>query len=254
MHHVSREQRLARRLLIAVTVLVVLVATPLILSESLRLRIAYTLDLVPGGDMPRLFSAEDDVELVVLREEVPQSGSRPQTIFTAVYIAERTGEGIVLHDLTEPREIAVPLADYDYIAVGADQNAVLVVHESAPVPRAALVTIATGEVEPLLDGQTVPDLPGDWGQPHYAGGGIGCDGISPSRTWVACIGHSDGRAVYLAGNWELRVHPYGRTVDTRTVFRGRGLDPIVGWAPDESTLYFQNEHGLWRSNIEATES
>lgn len=249
MHHVSSEQRTFIRFTIGLAILTLLIAVPLVASEGLRLRLAHALELVPGGDAERLYDGDAAVRLVSLVEEVPQSGTSPSRRFTAVYIVERADDQLLLHDLNQPRILEVPLTDYDRIAAAADGSAILVVDQTDGLDdKAAFVTIDSGEVELLPDGVTEPDIPGDWDTDISVAGGIECAGTSPQGNLIACIrGTQTGS--FLVGDWELQVYPAGNIRAARTLYRGRGFAPIVGWTADESTIYFHNEHGLWRIGV-----
>ena len=218
---------------------------PLLLLPGLRLDLGQRLGWAPGEDAERLFGPRAVVELVVLVEEVPVPLSIPSRRYTAVYAAERTGAGLVLHDLNRGGTVPVPLERYDRIAVAPDRSALLFVDEVARPPRAALVMVGTGEVRPLEPGQTEPPTAG-WSE--VVPEPVRCGGVSPGNTWVACVRHAPG--AYLFGRWELVAHRYGDPDRQVRLYRGRGTDPVVGWAADESELFFQNEHGLWRVAVE----
>jgi hypothetical protein len=245
-HH---HRRLQRRVLIAACVLGVLSAlilVPLAISPELRLDVAYRLGIAPGADAEQIFAEDAAVELLILVEEVPVELSLPTERYLAAGIAERTGDEILLHDLNRDRVIPVPLSAYDRVAASTDRDALLFVDEQAPGgPRAVLVTLSAGTARELPPGQIDPGVPGDWSG-DIAGATIDCGGVSPASTWVACIDRRGRAARYLAGDWELQVHPYGNPDETHHLYRGLGLLPIVGWSQDERWLFVQNESGIWR--------
>lgn len=243
-HHLRREQRTFLRIAVALAVLVILVATPLMLSAEFRLATGHRLGLVPD-DAERLFDQGDRVELVVLVEETPNPVSGPSREYTAAYAAEWLGDRIRLHDLGTGRELDLPIRRYDLISGAADGSALLFVDERAATGRqAVLVTRATGEVRVLGPDEWEPAIPGRWDE-EISFGNIGCGGVSPGKERVACIEHGGSRLVF--GDWELTTYPFGRSDQRESLYRGRGSDPVVGWSPDGETLYFQNELGLWRS-------
>ena len=245
-----REQRLARRIVLVLAVLVVAIAGPLIFLPGLRLEIGQRLRLVPGEDAQRLYGPGAPVELVVLTQDVPVQFSAPYKRYTAVFIAEQTGNGVVLHDLNHPRDVTVPLPTYDLIAASQDRSRILFVDHSSAQPRAVLVTVATGAVDPLPPGHTRPDIPGDWGT-DVGESAMDCDGVSPHDTYVACIRGPKGGTRFIFGNWELQVSRFGQAnSDVLRLYRGRGSDPIAGWTTDESTIYLWNETGLWKVRVE----
>ncbi len=249
-HHVQREQRRFRLIVLATIVALALVLTPVLLLSELRLEIGHRLGWVPSN-AEQLFGDGDPVELIVLVQETPNPYSGPSRQYTAVYIAEWTETAIRLHDLTHGGTRDLPIARYDLISGEADQIALLFIDEKAPGgAEAALITLATGEVRPLPKGETDPGLPGNWDE-EVSFGNIGCSGVSPDKAWVACVVHGGTRLFF--GDWELVVHPFGRSDEAIGLYRGLGSDPVVGWAPGGETLYFQNERGLWRSDVTAPE-
>jgi len=247
MHHVRREQRLALRIALVVGVVVVAIAAPLILSSSLRLRLGYALNLVPGDEATRLYGADHRIELVVVREEVPVEVSLPIERFTARYIADRRGGTVVLHDIADGRTLDLPLATYDFIAGSDDGEALLFRDSAAPADEIGAVVVfpANGTVRPLPAGETEPPLPGDW-ETDVTLRAVGCDGVSPRQTWLACVVHGDGFARYWLGDWQLQIRRFGRSGDWTALYRGLGPDPIVGWTPDEQNLLIQTERGIFQ--------
>lgn len=246
-HHVRREQRRFRIIATAAIVIIILVLTPVLLMSDLRLRIGHQLGWVPSN-AEQLYG-EGETELIVLTAESPNPFSGPTRTYTAAYIAEWTGTAIKLHDLTRDQTLDLPLKRYDLISGADDQSALLFVDErAAGGPQAVLVTRSSGEVRPLPPGETDPGIPGNWDE-EISFGNIGCSGVSPDKRWVACIVHGGTRLFF--GDWELVIHPFGRSDDQTRLYRGLGSDPVVGWAPDNRALYFQNERGLWRSEVPA---
>jgi hypothetical protein len=238
-HHFRREQRRARYIALVVAAVVLVVAVPLVLDGGLRLRVAEAIGLVPDHPRERLFGGDAPVELIVPTEEVPVPGTRPSRRLTAVYVAEKGETAVLLHDLAADRVIELPIADYDLVAAAADRSAVLFVEDGDPV-RAVLVTVATGEVRPLPPGETDPGIPGDWTTDVYPGT-PGCAAVSPAGEQIACVSGSP----WILGDWELSVFPYGRANEEEVLLRANGSLPVLGWAVDESAIYFQNESGIW---------
>jgi len=250
-HHYGREQRRAKAIAVSVLVIVVIVGGAFVLLPDERLELGIRLGLVPGEDAEKLYDGDDPVELIVLVTEVPVQLTLPELRYEAVYIAERTGNEVILRDLNRSTEVVVPLAHYDFISTSFDRSAILFVDQtSGPEPKAVLVTAATGQVQELPLGQTDPGIPGSWDE-DIGGTTFQCDGVSPSATWIACISH--GRAVsrFIFGSWELQVSPYGDSRSKKSLYRGGGSDPIAGWTADDRWIYVQNEKGLYR--VEVTE-
>jgi hypothetical protein len=243
-HHYGREQRRAKIIALLAAALLLALLVPLVLDADLRLRVVQALGLVPSHERELLFGSDDPVELVVLTEAVSTGESRVSYRYTAVYVAERRAEGVVLLDLAAGREIPLPLVDYDLIAAAADRSAVLVVDRgrtSDDPDQAVLVTVATGEIRPLPPGETDPGFPGEWDQDVYPGP-PGCAAVSPSGAEIACVNASP----WIFGDWELSVFPFGRARDEHVLLRANGSLPLLGWAADETALYYQNETGIWK--------
>ncbi len=238
-HHFKREQRKARYIALVAAAVLLVIFVPLIASPGLRLNVAEALNAVPDGEREELFPGATGLELVVLIEEVPVEYSLPLRRYTAVYVAERTPDAILLHDLSMGTTVTVPLTRYDRFSVAADRSAILVVDEAANPDRAVLVTVATGVVRALPPGETDPGIPGDWRADIFAGI-AGCNAVSPSGAWVACATSSPR----VFGDWELYIHPAGRSKDKTFILRGLGTTPVLGWAADESAVYLQNENGV----------
>jgi hypothetical protein len=93
-----------------------------------------------------------------------------------------------------------------------------------------------------------PDLPGDWQTPTWEKVTGSCDRISPERTYIACFNRPDA-ARYLAGDWQIDVQVYGEYGVSAPVYRGGGFLPILGFAHQDTWLYFQNETGVYRIEI-----
>lgn len=249
----GREQRLARRLLLAIAALVIVVGVPLVVSGSLRLKLAWDIGLAPGKDVPKVVGADPNTALIAVTVDRPDDQGRPIQIALALYIATTTPTGIVLQDLNQPRTLRVPLDGYDLVSSDADASHLLFVSDPAGgEARAVLVTVASGAVNPLPAGQTAPNLPGDWTTPIWQSAAVGCDSASPGFTFVACV-RGPKMAAYLAGNWEIQMMKYGDINYGFKLFRGRGSEPIGGWAKDDRTFWFQNELGIWKATVSPDE-
>jgi hypothetical protein len=250
-HHYGREQRRAKFIALAILAIVVIAGGALVLLPDERLELGLRLGFVPGEYAEKLYRGDDPVELIVLVTEVPVQLTLPELRYEAVYIAERTGNQTILHDLNRATDVVVPLSQYDLVAVSLDRSAILFVDEtSGPEPEAVLVTIATGQVQELPAGQTDPGIPGNWDE-DIGGTTFQCDGVSPNATWIACISHGQAVSRFIFGSWELQVSPYGNRKVKKSLYRSGGSDPIAGWSTDEHWIYIQNEKGTYR--VEVTE-
>lgn len=245
----GREQRLARNVIIGLAILVFVIGVPLMVSGSLRLKLAYELGAAPGKDVPKIAGADPNVTLVAVTITKPDAEGRPIQTALALYIATTTANGIVLQDLNAPRTLHVPLDHYDLISSDADASHLLFIADtSGGGASAVLVTVATGTVTPLPAGQTQPNLPGDWTTPIWQNAAVGCDSASPGFTFVACV-QGPKLAAFFAGDWDLQILKYGNFDVRFDLFRGLGSRPIGGWAKDDRTFYFQNENGIWKATI-----
>lgn len=248
-----REQRLALWLLLIVTVLVIVIGVPLMVSGSLRLKLAYELGAVPGKDVPKIAGADPNVALITVTVNKPDAQGRPIQTALALYVATTTPEGVILQDLNQPRTLRVPLDHYDLVSADADAGHLLfVADESGGEKKAVMVTVPSGTVTPLPAGQTAPNLPGDWTVPIWQTAAVGCDSASPGFTFVACV-QGPKLAAFFAGDWDLQMLKYGDIDYGFDVFRGLGSRPIGGWAKDDRTFYFQNEKGIWKVAVSPDE-
>jgi hypothetical protein len=244
-----REQRLALWLLLAIGVLVIVIGVPLVISGSLRLRIAYDLGIAPGKVVPKIAGADPNIALITVTVNKPDAQGRPIQTALALYIATTTPDGITLQDLNQPRTLRVPLDHYDLVSADADASHLLfVADESGGTKKAVLVTVKSGQVAPLPAGQTAPNLPGDWTTPIWQTAAVGCNSASPGFTFVACV-QGPKLAAFFAGDWQIEMLKYGDIDYGFSLFRGLGAQPIGGWAQDDRTFYFQNERGIWKATV-----
>jgi hypothetical protein len=253
-HHYGKEQRRAKYIAIAIFAILVVVGGIAVSFPDERLEVGQRLGLVPGESADKLYDGDDPVELIVLVTEVPVPLTQAERRYEAVYIAERTGAEVILHDVNRSTDVVVPLAHYDLISTSSDQSAILLIDQtSRPEPQAVLVTIATGQAEPLPPGQTDPGIPGSWDE-DIGGTTFTCDGVSPNATWIACISHGQAVSRFIFGSWEMQISPYGNSKTKKRLYRGGGSDPVAGWSADEQWIYVQNEKGLYRIKVPAPSS
>ncbi len=231
-----------------VALLMLIIFVPLLVLPGFRLSLAQRAGWVAGSGAAKLYEGSDPVELVVLTESVPILNSLPLHRYRARYVAERSDDEVLLHDLDDrAKSLRVPMSRYDLISGSTDGSRLLFVNQATGgAPEALLVVTASGTVDRLPPGEMTPASPGDWQTDLAMLARIDCGGVSPRGTWTACLRHGDSSSPYLFGEWELQIAPFGRARAERAIYRGRGADPIVGWATDEMAIYFQNETGLWR--------
>jgi hypothetical protein len=241
----SVQQRILR-IALAVALALALIITPLIVSSSLRLDLAYRFGLAPGDDVEQIADPGSGNTLIVIPFEADSGSGRTETRYHAAYLARPSGSGIELESLDDGSVVNLPLQRLDFIAVASTGEHVLFSQGSGGSAIRVLVTVPTGAVETLPPDVTTPDLPGDWSSSVWDTRiGRSCLGISPQQTYIACF-ESPTFARYLAGDWQIDVHRYGQYQLSKEVFRGRGNQPVVGFTADDAWLYFQNELGIWR--------
>lgn len=246
--HRSFQRRFLRIFLVCSAVLFAILV-PLVLMPGLRLDIAHRLALAPGAGIEQVATGDDGIELIVAPIEIQRPNSRPQYRFRAVYLAREGPEGVEMTSIDTGATITLPLASYDFVSAAPDATKILVRDEREPsTAKGVLVDVLTGALTTMTEGSPYPDLPGRWTEPVWSQRMGICDGISPHARYIACFENPD-LASYLAGDWQLDVHVYGDLEREFAVYRGEGFRPFAGWSSDDSWLYFQNEHGIWRARV-----
>lgn len=248
--HTQHIQRRVIRILIAAAILLTLIATPLILFDELRLDIAHELGLAPGKDAEKLADGDDGAVLVVLPLGDYQGVGREQYRYEAAYIARPSDTGYTLTDIETDATIDVPLSELSFIAADSEGEHILFRGPTSDGggESAALVTRDDATAEVLPEGQDAPDLPGDWETPVWAKVVGTCDRVSPHERFIACFNRAE-IINYLAGDWQVDVQLFGDFQVSEPVYRGLGFRPILGFAHDDTWLYFQNETGIYRIEI-----
>jgi hypothetical protein len=241
----SMQKRILRVFLVTVAILIVAI-TPLVLSSSLRMDLAYRFELAPGANVEQVADADANTTLIVVPIEATVGSGRPETRYHAVYLARERGDTIEFTNLDSGSVFDVPLGKLDLISSDPSGEHILLTEGTGRDATRVLVTVASNSVENLPPGATEPGLLGDWSKSIWDTRiGRSCLGISPQQTYIACF-RSPTFARYLAGDWQIDVHRYGEYRLNKEIFRGRGTQPVVGFTGDDSWLYFQNEHGIWR--------
>lgn len=238
------------RILIVAAILLTLIATPLILFDELRLDIAQQLGLAPGKSAERLADGDDGAVLVVLPLGDYQGVGREQYRYAAAFIARPSDTGYTLTDIESNATIDLPLSELSFIAADPDGQHILFRGPAADGEgvRSALVTRADATAKILPESQETPNLPGDWETPVWAKVVGTCDRVSPHKRFIACFNRAE-IINYLAGNWQVDIQLFGDFQVSEPVYRGLGFRPILGFAHDDTWLYFQNETGIYRIEI-----
>ena len=249
--HFSRglQRKFVMTLLVAIAV-IVLIAVPLILSGDLRLSVAHQLGLAPGGDAEQLADEDDEVTLVVLPLGHYEGVGLERYRYKAQYVARPVEGGTQLSDIESRTNLTIPLQELNFIAADPEGAHVLFRGPAAGdgEETAILVDTTALTAEELPKGQDVPDLEGDWETPIWEKTRGLCDRYSPQWKFVGCFNRADA-ASYLAGDWQIDVQLYGVYGVEEPVYRGAGFLPILGWAHDDTWIYFQNERGIWRVEV-----
>lgn len=250
-HHHRNIQRRIVRTLLALAALTLIVGIPLVVFDELRFNIARELNLIPGKDAEELASGDDGAVLIVVPLGEYTGIGRERYAYRADYIARPADAGMVLSDIETGEILDIPLESIDFIANDPEGNHLLLRGPGSDSSQTTAVVIDTqaNDVDILPEGQLEPDLPGDWETETWQKITGTCDRVSPASKFIACFNRADA-ASYLAGDWQVDVQLYGDYQASEPVYRGMGLFlPIVGFAHDDTWLYFQNETGIYRIEV-----
>lgn len=249
-HHTQSTQRKVVTTLLVITALIVVIAVPLVLSNSLRLDVAHRLGLAPGRGAEQIADGDDGASLVVIPLGNDAGSGQRRYQYKAQYIARPTEAGTELTDIESGTVLTIPLKELEFVAANADGAHVLFRGPDAGSGDeiAFLVDTARQSAERLPQGQDAPEIDGDWDTPVWAKTQGPCDRYSPGKKFVACFNRADA-ASYLAGDWQIDIQLYGNYEVSEPVYRGAGFLPILGWAHQDTWIYFQNELGIWRIEI-----
>lgn len=246
-HFTQSIQRRVIWTLAIVAIVVLAVGIPLVVNDALRLDLAMRFDLVPGKNAEQIAGADDGAILVVVPIHSETSAGNNRTFYKAQFIGRPAGERTELTDIDSGTTLDIPLRQVDFIA--ADPAGEHLLLRGKKSERAVLVDIGALSAHQLPKGQSVPDLPGDWETAIWSTGAGLCDRYSPGRKYVACFNQADA-ASYLAGDWQIDIQLYGDFSSSKPVYRGRGfLLPMVGFAHDDTWVYFQGIDGIWRVEV-----
>lgn len=249
--HTYHIQRRVVRVLLALTLVIAVIGIPLMLFDEQRLDIAHRLGLAPGENAELLADGDEEAVLVVIPLGDYSGIGRERYAYQAMYIARPSNAGMTLHDIESGATVDVPLVSLDFTAAGSDGAHILFRGPSIDDPsgeRAVVLQTAANEIDVLPEGQLEPDLPGDWQTQTWQKVTGTCDRVSPQMRYIACFNRADA-ADYLAGDWQVDVQLYGDFEFSEPVYRGMGFLPILGFAHDDTWLYFQNETGIYRAEI-----
>ena len=247
-HHL---QRRVIRIVAVFAVLAAVIGIPLMIFDQQRLDIAHDLGLVPGKDAEKLAEGDEGATLIVVPLGEYSGIGRERYSYRAMYIARPSAKGMTLTDIESGATVDVPLRELDHIAADSDGAHILFRgpwEEEPSADRAVVLDTTTDAVDVLPEGQESPDLPGDWETQTWQKVTGTCDRVSPLHHFIACFNRADA-ASYLAGDWQIDVQVYGDFEASEPVSRGIGFLPFLGFAHDDTWLYFQNETGIYRIEI-----
>ena len=249
--HTQHIQRRFIRILLTITALVLLVGTPLLLMDDLRLDIAHQLDLAPGKDAERLATGDDGAVLVILPLGDYNGIGRERYAYEAAYIARPSDAGMTLTDIETNATIDVPLTELTFTAAdGMGENILFrgPAADDTTTQRAVLVNRPDATATTLPDAEATPDIPGDWETQTWEKVVGTCDRVSPHERFIACFNPAEV-VDYFAGDWQVDVQVYGEFKVSEPVYRGLGFWPILGFAHNDEWLYFQNDTGIYRIQL-----
>lgn len=249
--HTQHIQRRFIRILLAITVIVILVGTPLLLLDDLRLDIAHQLGLAPGKAAEKLAEGDEGAVLIILPLGDYQGVGREQYAYEAAFIARPSAAGMTLTDIETGQTIDVPLTELAFTAADSDGEHILFrgpAAEDTALERAVLLKRDDASVTTLPDAEATPDIPGDWETQTWEKVVGTCDRISPNERFIACFNRAEV-INYFAGDWQVDVQIYGEFKVSEPVYRGMGFWPVLGFAHNDEWLYFQNDTGIYRIQI-----
>jgi hypothetical protein len=252
--HTNHLQRRVVRVMLIIAAVIALIGIPLMVLDEQRLELAHRFGIAPGAGAEKLAEGDEEAVLVIVPLGEYSGEGREQYAYQAMYIARPAASGMILTDIETDAAIELPLASLAFTAADADGTHILFrgpTVEAPSIERAVVLETESNTVEELPEGQLVPDLPGDWETETWEKVTGLCDRVSPSKKYIACFNRPDA-ASYLAGDWQVDVQIYGEFQVSEPVYRGIGFLPILGFAHDDTWLYFQNETGIYRIEIPAS--
>lgn len=245
--------KLQRRVLIVTIIIVVIAATigvPLVTNDDLRYDLAMRFGLIPGQSVEKLAEYEDGALLVVIPlDNITDDGVTPW-LFKAQFIAWPRDSGLEVENLDTGSRAELPLAEIEFVSANGDGSLVLFRGRDVTSGSAMAVTVApeTMAIDVLPGPNASPDEPGDWETYVWDKTADRCHRASPYKRFVGCF-TSPELSSFAAGDWELSIHHWGDFEELFPVFRGQGFPPYLGFAKEDTVIYFQNEQGIWRADV-----
>lgn len=231
----SRTEQRVKYSLLALTLIAIAVVVALYFAPAFRLELAQRLRIVPGIDAIHVGSS-DEYRLVVITERVSTELAGDRYRQVARYLVQYGDEQTVT-DLASGQTFTIPVGGTPDVLLNAERTQLLFQTETA----AAILDTTDNRVTPV-EGQPT----GDWSSQLYIRDGS-CPGASPHDRYTVCV--TTGRRFgtrYLFGDWQVVVRPFGTTTGGEGVFRGRGLIPIIGFAPDDRSIYIYSQYNIWQ--------
>lgn len=241
----SRMERRIKWILIGAVIVIIVVVVGLYSAPAFRLSLAQHLHIVPGVGATKVASSTD-ARLIVVTVPVQGDLSGVRYRQEARYLLH-FGPPMTVTDLRSGKTIQMPLSGFPTITINGKRSSLLfTVTQGASKSYATLDMTTDAAVKQ-------DDKPaGSWTEDVYNPHGA-CPGSSPHDKYTVCLFQGSlTNTRYLFGNWEADVRRYGTTNGDLAAYRGRGLLPIVGFAPDDSALYIYGEYDIWKLSIPAS--
>lgn len=244
-------RKLQRRVAIAfaaVLVIGALVATPILVSDELRLDLALRFDLVPGAEVEQIAGKDDLATLVVLPLPEDPDATVPTFRYLAKYIAWHGENETRLVNVESNEAVSLPIAEFDFMAMDNQAERVLFRGPSpddANLQVSVVVATANDEVDVLPEGQAVPDDSPEWDVPLWEHYTARCEIRSPGLQYMACF-DPPTLSHHMAGDWQLEAFILGDYKTSVPLARGIGFFPYSGFAFNDTWIYYQNEQGISR--------
>lgn len=238
----SRTERRVKWILLGIVVVVIAIVAFLYSAPRLRLSWAQDLHIVPGVTATKVASS-NDARLIVITESVQAQLSGVRYRQEARYLLH-FGPPMTVTDLRDGKTFQIPLSGFPTITINSERTTLLLTVEQGSSKTYATLDM-TNDRAVKLDEEPAGSWTADVYNPHGA-----CPGASPHDKYTVCLfsgGLNNTR--YLFGDWEADVRQFGTTGPNLTAYRGRGLLPIVGFAPDDSALYMYGEYDIWKLTI-----
>lgn len=244
-HLHSGLQRKVIRWTLIVTVILAIIAVPLVVNTELRLDAARFLNLVPHNEGELIADDDAEASLVVL-PIATQLSATDLVVYRslAAYVAWPEDNQLRFEAVNGEGEFVLPFDRFDLISNSPNATEMYVAGQGG----AALIDVESNTVIESPEPGVAPDVEWDWQTPSWAVAVNRCDSYSIQLDWIACFQRSP--ATSYAGNWHLQLVRFGNPDIAHDVVIGLGIRPAVGFTEDDSWVYIANERGIWRYDVQ----